>query len=240
MRRWQEGADESARFLNYFPADRDLLLTQAAAQFALSGDRAAYAAAVESLPRAPADPTGAGAAVEAAEIRGDYAAADRILTNPNLTLFTEPGSSVINDPVAMLRAKMAIYRGDTVAGRRFAVEALRFYRESSWNPRQQVWVRMRIALAEAWSGQSAEALRDGPAAMTDALAQDHFDAANLRKILAEIYLSLDRRAEALATLREMMSDPGAVSPNHIRINPLWSRLKDDPRFEEILRSAKPL
>ena len=31
---------------------------------------------------------------------------------------------------------------------------------------------------------------------------------------------------------------GTVAPNDMRINPPWSRLKDDPRFEEILKPVQ--
>jgi hypothetical protein len=38
----------------------------------------------------------------------------------------------------------------------------------------------------------------------------------------------------------MIMDYCDASPNEIRLDPFWSPLKDDPRFEEILKSAKPL
>jgi len=101
-------------------------------------------------------------------------------------------------------------------------------------------MRMRIATAEAWAGQEAEALRDGAAALADGLAQDRFDATTLRTQLGEIQVLLGRREEALATLRLMMNEPSLYSVNGIRQSPIWARLKDDPRFEEILKTAKPL
>jgi hypothetical protein len=76
--------------------------------------------------------------------------------------------------------------------------------------------------------------------MADVTAHDSYDAVHLRQFLGEILVSLGRREEALACLREMMNEPCSQSPNAIRADPLWSRLKDDPRFEEILQSAKPL
>ena len=105
---------------------------------------------------------------------------------------------------------------------------------------QQPWVQMRIALAEAWAGRPAEASRDAQLAMAEATARDSFDAVNLRGYLGEIYVSLGQREEAFACLRQMMREPFSLSPNEIRIDPLWSRLKADPRFEEILKSTKPL
>ena len=95
-------------------------------------------------------------------------------------------------------------------------------------------------MAEAWAGRSEEAIRDAQAALANMTAQDAYDAAQLRQLLGTVYLALGRREEAIACLREMMSGPCLLSPKEIRVDPLWSRLKDDPRFEEILKSAKPL
>ena len=240
LRRWSQAADEANRFLDYFPAEGALLDNQAAARFALNGDRAAYANAIAALPRVPEDPSGVGDAFRAACLRGDYAAADRVLADAKLTALTERGSTVINDPVTFHRTQLAFLRGDSAAARQLADQAIAFYRESSWNSRQLTWVRMRIAMGNAWSGRADEAVREGEAALVDMSAQDSFDAPQLRRFLGEIYLAVGRRENAIALLQQMMSEPCALSPNAIRIDPLWSRLKDDPRFEEILRSAKPL
>jgi len=58
--------------------------------------------------------------------------------------------------------------------------------------------------------------------------------------VARAYVALGRRDEALALLREATTTTCQLSPNEIRYDPVLSRLKDDPRFEEILKSAKPL
>jgi hypothetical protein len=49
-----------------------------------------------------------------------------------------------------------------------------------------------------------------------------------------------RDDEAFAVLREVMDNPSADGPNAYRYDPVWVRLKSDPRFEQILQSAKPL
>jgi hypothetical protein len=49
-----------------------------------------------------------------------------------------------------------------------------------------------------------------------------------------------RREEALAALRAVLAGPCGWSPHEIRHDPLFSRLKDDPRFEEMLAAAKSL
>jgi len=240
LRHFEKARDATARFLNYFPSDRLLLLTLADAQFALDGDRTAFAAAQLALPRPSVDPTGAGDRYRAAVLRGDYAAADQILADPQLTRLSEPRGNVIADPPTFYRAYVAFLRGEPEAVRRFADVALAYYRRESWNARQQPWVQMRIAMVKAWSGRPDDALRDGQAALADMTTQDIYDATMLRQFFGQILISLDRREEAIACLRQMMAAPCNLSPNEIRADPLWSRLKDDPRFEEILKSAKPL
>ena len=46
--------------------------------------------------------------------------------------------------------------------------------------------------------------------------------------------------EALECLRQLLSGPSTVSPNALREDRYFTQLKSDPRFEEILKSAKPL
>lgn len=240
VRRWEQARATAERFLAYFPANRDLLTAEADARFALGGDRMAYAGVIATLPPRAVDAGGLGDKYRAELLKGDYVAADRILANPRLDALPEPINNVITDPVDFHRAFVAFVRGNREASRRLAEKAVTYYRAGPWNARQQPWVQMRIAMAAAWSGRAEEALRDGRAALTEELAQDAYDAAHLRSFLGIIYLSLDRRDDAVACLREILSGPCAMSPNEIRIAPLWSRLKDDPRFEEILRSAKAL
>ena len=240
LRHWAQTRTAAARFLTYFPNDRGLLISQAAARFALDGDRAAFARTFTGLPRPPEDPAGDEDRYRAACLRGDYPAADQALANAQLASFPEWNHSVINDPVVFRRAYLAFLRGDSAVARGYADQAIGYYLESTWNQRQQPWVQMRIALAEAWAGRPAEASRDAQLAMAEATARDSFDAVNLRGYLGEIYVSLGQREEAFACLRQMMREPFSLSPNEIRIDPIWSRLKDDPRFEEILKSAKPL
>jgi hypothetical protein len=58
--------------------------------------------------------------------------------------------------------------------------------------------------------------------------------------LGRILSAVGEREKALEVLRTMIAGPCFMTPGEIRYDPLWSRLKDDPRFEEILKSAKPL
>jgi hypothetical protein len=123
----------------------------------------------------------------------------------------------------------------------YANEAIYKYQHESWTQRQQPWVHMGIARAEAFAGRNDEAARDGKAALDELAALDAFGSIPMRYQYGELLVVVNKREEALATLREIVALPlDAFSPNQIRYGPIWSRLKDDPRFEEILRSIKPL
>ena len=131
-------------------------------------------------------------------------------------------------------------RGDKRAAAGYAEEAIAFYRAAKSNARQITWMQLRIAQAEAWAGRADDAVRDAQSAFAAMTAQDIYSAVLARRFLGTVYVATGRRDEALACLREMLDGPSAQSPNEIRFDPLWSRLKDDLRFEEILKSAKPL
>ena len=236
-RRWVQTVEATTRCLEFFPAERGLTSDRIRAQFMLDGNREAFLRAVASLSPTPNDPAGLVDAYLVALWRGDWAAADRALADARLTAIPSLGT-VIPEPPALHRAGVAFLRGDHDAARQFAAQAIAALRAGRWNERQQPWVRMGIARAEALAGRSAEALRDAEAAIAETRARDATDFTNMRTQLVRIYLVLDQRDAAFGCLREMMADYCDVTPNEIRLDPFWSRLKDDPRFEEILKTAK--
>jgi hypothetical protein len=109
-------------------------------------------------------------------------------------------------------------------------------------PRQEAWIMIHTAKALALTGRADEAIRLVREGVALESGRDTFDAAMQHADVAEVFLILNRREDALAELREMTAGVGMLmtGPVGIRFDPLWSRLKGDPRFEEILKSAKPL
>ena len=71
-------------------------------------------------------------------------------------------------------------------------------------------------------------------------ASDKWDALSMRDFLGQVFIEAGRPDEALDTLRKIFTGPSVRGPQETRYHPVWSRLKDDPRFEEILKAAKPL
>jgi tetratricopeptide (TPR) repeat protein len=101
---------------------------------------------------------------------------------------------------------------------------------------------MGIARAEAYAGRHGEAVRDGKAALAEMVAFDAYSSLHVRYEYGALLVIAGRPDEALSVLREVIALPmdDGFSPNEIRFDPAWSRLKADPRFDEILRSVKPL
>jgi TolB-like protein len=239
MRQFEPALVAARRYMDRFPNDNYMREYAIRAQFALDGDRAAYVRLRTALPPQDNDPQGGRAAYENALLAGDYTAAARALADPRLTTLAQP-SATIGDPVALHRALVAFLRGDREAAQQFADEALAFYGERSWLPRQEPFVRLGRAQAAAFSGRTADAVREVQAAVEQVTGRDEFSEAVARLEVARIYTALGQREPALAALRELMKGMTVFSPNEMRHDPLLSRLKDDPRFEEILRAAKPL
>ncbi len=241
LRRYQAMRELARRSLAFFPNDPGLLRNEAAARMELEHDAAPYLHLLETLPTEPVvyEPYYTSNPYLAAMLRGDLAAAEHVLTNPpQTTIFSY--HSVINDPIARARALVAWLRGQRDEARVFADEAIAYYRAKTWNPRQTGAVQIGMALSHALAGRGDEAVKLARETYAWQKTYDAFDATAVLAITAQVYLVLDRRDDALGTLRAMLAEPCSLGPERIRLDPLWARVKDDPRFEEILRSAKPL
>jgi hypothetical protein len=97
-----------------------------------------------------------------------------------------------------------------------------------------------MARAKAFAGRTAEAVSELQMVTALALKLDAYSGVAAMVEAGRAYAALGRREDAFALLKVLMNGPASLSPNEFRIDPLWSRLNDDPRFEEILKLAKPL
>jgi tetratricopeptide (TPR) repeat protein len=209
-----------------------------AAQYEIDGNRAEFLRALSSLTLPTTiDPTGKLKEVDAALRSGDLAAAAQALSDPRL-VWSLGGGGTINEPIEQIRALVACLRGRQDDARQFADQAIAIYRRNKWVPRGSAWVRMGIASSEAFEGLEDEAVRDGKAALDDELTRDQYDGVNMKAAYGEILVLAGRRDEALSVLGELMTQPAGGSANDYRYDPVWMRLKDDPRFEQVLQSVK--
>ena len=239
LRRFDAARQVARRFAEPFPDDNYIQEVLARSDFAVHGDRVAYLKALAVVPVGGRDPTGLGAEYERALWAHDFAAAERTLADPRLKGITDHGG-IINEPTALHRALVACLLGKNNDAQRFADEAKEAFDRQSWAPRQLPYVMLGVARAKGFAGRHDEAWREAQAAVTLALGLDAYGGNVALGEAGRTYAWIGRREESLAVLRTLMTGISRYTPNEIRIDPLWSRLKDDPRFEEILKSAKPL
>ena len=104
-------------------------------------------------------------------------------------------------------------------------------------------VALSLARAAAYAGNDQEAVRLAAELRREIGNRPGVDETNILNELGRIYALVGARNEALDCLRTLVTGPSANNfgtPRVIRIDPCWSRIAADPRFEEILKSAKPL
>ena len=234
LRRYTELRALTTRFITLFPSG-NLSIILLRTQFALDGDQATFLRGCAALSSSALMPP-----QRVAMLNGDYAAADQALENLGVATFDGLGNATggsVGEPAVLLRAEIAFLRGQPDLARKYADEAIDYYRAGSWNKRQQPAVPVEVARAEALAGRVETALRDAPGAVARLVEFDALARNSAQAELGRIYLICGKRAEALDCLRRTMAAPGPA-PNEIRLDPIWSRLKDDPQFEEILKSAK--
>jgi TolB-like protein/Flp pilus assembly protein TadD len=239
LRRYARTRDLAQRYLTMFPGDRRLREFAVRSQYALDRDRAAFVLAYATVPPKPIDPFALQIAYEKAMYAGDLEAADRVLSDPRLVVIL-PGHDVAVEPVALYRAQIAALQDKRPAAEKWADEAIAFFRRQTWSPRQEPSVQMGIALAEACANRPEAAVRAARAAHEHQTRTDALMSAMAGINLGRVYLLTGRRDDALNTLRSALSSGGDITAQEIRDDVLWSRLKDDPLFEEILAATKPL
>jgi adenylate cyclase len=232
LRRYEEAIACVDRYLSQNPSAVDLLTARASCRYELDGDKTAYLRALGDLP--PPERT-----YRVAVISGDYDAAEKALIELRQS-FIRNRSATIREPVALLRARLAWVRGRKDDARKHAEEAGAAFRSQTWTPRQELWVRLDLAQVAVLMGRIDEGLSEAKAALADQRRRDRFEASVMGAEYLNLLVMCGRRDEAVDFLQEWLSGPCPESPRKIRADPFWSGLKEDPRFDQILTSVKPL
>ncbi len=237
LHRYQDAVDAGHFYGERFPQDEYLRRFLFEAQFQIDGDRAAFTKAVALLnPFGDKPPV---VAYRQALLEGDLPAAERALSVEGITkVLNESGT--ISFPADLHRAYVAYLLGKADAAKAYSEAAIATMRQFNWTPRQRVWAKLAIAQAEAYEGRFDNAVRESKEALDDMAAKDAYECLSVRFEHGKILVIAGRRDEALAVLAEVVARPMFVAARSVRFDPVWSRLKDDPRFDSILNSVKAL
>jgi TolB-like protein/Flp pilus assembly protein TadD len=99
--------------------------------------------------------------------------------------------------------------------------------------------RGRLGLIYAYLGRSADAIREGEAAVTRLpISREAYGGANLAAVLALIDALTGRQDAAIDRLEYLLSIPSSLSRPLLRIDPVWEPLRGNPRFGRLVAGGK--
>jgi hypothetical protein len=71
------------------------------------------------------------------------------------------------------------------------------------------------------------------------VSKDIYDGALVLEGLAQVYVWSGDRDHAIELLQKLVSMPGYTNYGRLKLHPLWSPLRSDPRFETIVKALAP-
>jgi hypothetical protein len=93
---------------------------------------------------------------------------------------------------------------------------------------------------DAGLGDKELALREGQEAVAQMpISRDAYDGPLVLQGLAQVYVWTGDKDKALVALATLVRVPGYLSYGYLLKDPIWAPLRQDPRFQELLKSVAP-
>jgi len=136
---------------------------------------------------------------------------------------------------AIVRAQTYGLRGDQAKARIYADSARLAYEEQLRATPDDGQRHVFRGLALAYLGRKAEAIREGERAVALwPISRDAYNGAYIQHQLVRIYLLVGEPERALDQLEPLLTIPYYLSPGWLRIDPTFTPLKGNPRFEKLV------
>jgi len=172
-------------------------------------------------------------------IDGNYAEAERVLATSPRQAFQDIDFSFYY-PKAWFEAMIARAKGDSA-------RATSAFRECRAILEQRLLVKSEhartiavLAQVDAGLGQKDLAIREAQHAIDlMPISKDIYDGALVLEGLAQVYTWSGERDRAIELVEKLVSMPGYINYGRLKLHPLWSPLRGDPRFEKIVNSLAP-
>jgi TolB-like protein len=238
LRRYADCVEKAKYYGERFPKDDFIKKYGAEAQFQLDGDRAALVR-IGAVTNPYGDDNEHVLAYRREMLAGDLKAAERELMAPGMTGVTNDTGS-INDPVSLLHAYLAVLLGKPEEAKALGAQAIVDFGKIVWTRRQLPWAHFGIARAEAYQGDMDAAARDAKKALDESQALDKYESTFMAFEYGKLLVITGRTEDAFSALAALIAGPGDVVPRAYAYDPVWARLKGDPRFQPIVDSVKPL
>ena len=174
-----------------------------------------------------------------AMLDGNYAEAERVLVASPREDFQDVDLSFYF-PKSWYQAMVSRAKGDSAR----ATAALRECREIL---AQRLIVKPEhartiavLAQVDAGLGQKDLAIREAQHAIDlMPISKDIYDGALVLEGLAQVYTWTGDRDRAIELVQKLVTMPSYINYARLRLHPLWSPLRGDPRFEKIVASLAP-
>lgn len=239
LRRYKEAVQQFDRAVAVDPRHYFASLRKASALLLRDGDIQATRAVVAKIPRtADFEDNLAGAQSRLALFSGDPDAALAALdhASPWVSALTNYGAL----PASFLRAEAYASKGDAVHARQSYEEAQRLLKNTLSTDPNVAWMWGTLGLVDAALGENEDALRAGRKAVElTSTTPDALSGPYSQVILAEIEARLGNVEAAVNLLHKLLAMPSGlyVSVALLKIDPAWQPIRDDPRFQALLRDA---
>jgi serine/threonine-protein kinase len=233
LRRYPEARDAAERGLSLAPGDLDMIELRAISRLGL-GDLAGARGVLRDVPSTLDRASLVAYVSNYWDLYWALDSADRELA---LTL---PPHAFDDDRGAwgLVRSQLYWLRNDTVRARRYADSAKAAYDARPPTP-EDFQIHLSRGLALARLGQPREAEAEGERGLVLALATgDNFGImAYARHTLARLYVTTGNHAKALDQLEALLAKPYFISPAWLRIDPSWTPLGGEPRFQHLIATS---
>jgi hypothetical protein len=136
-------------------------------------------------------------------------------------------------------AQASARRGDHVKLREYVEEARKGFATQLAKAPKDAQRHALLGLALAYLGRKEDAMREGE--WGGALAPIHKDAFSgpyVQHQLVRIYILVGEPEKALDQLKPLLNVPYFLSPGWLKIDPNFDPLRNNPRFQKLVASAK--
>jgi TolB-like protein/Tfp pilus assembly protein PilF len=174
-----------------------------------------------------------------AMLDGNYAEAERLLAASPRQDFQDIDFSFYY-PKSWYQAMIARAKGDSA-------RATAAFRECREILAQRLIVKPEhartiavLAQVDAGLGQKDLAIHEAQHAIDlMPISKDIYDGALVLEGLAQVYAWSGDRDRAIEVVQKLVTMPGYINYGRLKLHPLWSPLRGDPRFERIVASLAP-
>lgn len=175
----------------------------------------------------------------------DYAAAEKVLTDPTWEDPAHAGDA----PKTFYQGRTALARGDTESAQRYFAAAAEIGEARVREDPNVAQRHAQLGLIYAYMQKKEDAIRESRRAVElEPETQDAFHGPQFAANLALVYSLLAKEEQAITLIERLLSTPGAVTGSDdscsitladLRLRPVWDALRSDPRFQKILAGPEP-